>query len=392
MISAEGKSDFSPRRIRELACKPDLDLCFKRIEAWYNQAVIDRPPVRFTKHNAQHAKGNPLDTARWKTLRDRWMDTDYMVDNFEKSLEGKSFKAETFPIYIPTLGPNVYSAFYGGELQFGETTTWYDPSISNLDDLSPISNDPFLSLYFKKLEEQTRTALSRCGDKYWVGYADLHPSLDCVAAWCGAETLMLAMTDTPEKLEPLLDISCRDFHEIFDHFDSILKAAGQPSITWIRIPCAGKFHIPSGDATSMISSAYFQRFSKPCLQQELKGIDRAVYHVDGKGVAQHLDIILNEPGIQAIQWVQGVGDDWPIMQWIPLLKRVLDAGKSVIVDVPLDELDEFIANMPPEGVFLCLDAEDFMQDDILRRINKWGGHFMTAHGSPDFRKDNGSKN
>jgi hypothetical protein len=354
-----------------LECKPDLDLCLERIEAWYRQAVIDRPPVRFTKHNAQHDKGNLLDTARWRTLRDRWHDTEYMVGNFEKSIAGKRFRAETFPVYIPTLGPNVYSAFYGGELQFGETTTWFDPIVTDLSDLRPVSNDPFTSLCFKKLEEQTRAALSRCGNNYWVGYADLHPSLDCVSAWCGAEALMLAMTDEPEKLAPLTALATRDFHAIFNHFDGLLKAAGQPSITWIRIPCAGKFHIPSGDATSMISSAFFRQFSLPSLKAELAGMDRAIYHVDGKGVAQHLDLILAEPGIQGIQWVQGVGDDWPIMQWVPLLKRVLNAGKSIMVDVPLPELEDFIAAMPREGLFLCLDVEDGMQDGILRRVAKW---------------------
>lgn len=355
----------------QLATKPDLDRCLQRIDAWFQQAVTDRPPVRFYKHNAQYDAGKPLDHARWTSLRDRWFDVEYQIENFEASIAGKTFHAETFPVFIPNLGPNVYSSFYGGELQFGEVTSWYDPVITDFDDLAPLSGDPFRSSSFCKLNELTRAALGRCGDRYWVGYPDLHPSLDCLAAWCGVDALFLQMADKPGKLAPLLDLSIRDFQRIFGHFDRLLKSAGQPSITWIRIPCAGRFHVPSCDTSSMFSTAFYREFSLPLLRRELVCMDRAVYHVDGKGVAQHLDVILEQPEIQAIQWVQGVGTDWPILQWIPLLERVLDAGKSVMVDVPLEELEAFLERMPREGVFLCLGAEEGQEPEILRRIERW---------------------
>ena len=101
-------------------------------------------------------------------------------------------------------------------------------------------------------------------------------------------------------------------------------------------------------------------------------MDRCVYHVDGKGVARHLDVILAQPEIQAIQWVQGLGVDWPILQWIPLLKRVLAAGKSILVDVPMEELDEFMSQMPREGVFLCLGVKDGEEAETLKRVQRWG--------------------
>ena len=100
-------------------------------------------------------------------------------------------------------------------------------------------------------------------------------------------------------------------------------------------------------------------------------MDRAIYHVDGRGVAQHLDVILAQPEIQAIQWVQGLGADWPILQWILLLRRILAAGKSVLVDVPMEELDEFMNRMPREGVFLCLGVKEGEEADTLKRVQRW---------------------
>ncbi len=354
-----------------LATKPDYARCLERIEAWWHQAVLDRPPVRFYRHNAQFEGGEPLDRKRWPTLEARWFDVDYQLASFEQSIAGKEFVAETFPLFWPNLGPSVYSAFYGGRLEYTEVTSWYEPVVTDLADLSPLAGDPFASRYFRKLEELTRAALARCGDRYWVGYSDFHPNLDCVAAWCGMDRLFLAMAEEPERLAAIAELSVRDFQRIFGHFDSLLKAAGQPSGTWMNIPCPGRLHIPSCDVSCMISTDYFERFSLRQMARELPGMDRAIYHVDGKGVANHLDQILAQPGIQAIQWVQGLGVDWPILQWIPLLQRILAAGKSILVDVPVEELDEFMARMPREGVFLCLGVAPEEEKSVLQRIERW---------------------
>jgi hypothetical protein len=362
-----------PGRLLELSTKPDVARCLERIEAWFHQAVLDRPPVRFYKHNAQFDAGEPLDRTRWASQEERWFDTEYQIESFEQSLVGKTFHAETFPVFTPNLGPSVYSAFYAGRLKFADVTSWYEPVLTGLDDLSVLQNDPFANHYFKKIEELTRAALDQCDSRYWVGYTDLHPSLDCVAAWLGIDAMCLAMAMQPEKLAPLVELSVRDFHRIFDHFDGILKAAAQPSGTWINIPCSGnKLHIPSCDVSTMISPAHFKRFSLPQLQRELQGMDRAIYHVDGKRVARHLDAILEQPEIQAIQWVQGMGVDWPVLQWLPLLQRVLKAGKSVLVDVPMEELDGFMKQMPREGVFLCLGVREGQELETLKRIERWG--------------------
>ena len=60
-----------------------------------------------------------------------------------------------------------------------------------------------------------------------------------------------------------------------------------------------------------------------------------IFHVDGKGMLRHLDRILEVPQIQAIQWVQGVGDDLPILQWLPVIRKIQAAGKGVVVDFSL---------------------------------------------------------
>jgi len=96
-----------PGRTVELSTKPDFARCLERIETWFHQAVIDRPPIRFYKHNAQFDAGEPLDRTRWSSLEQRWFDTDCQLDSFEQSIAGKTFHAETFPVFTPNLGPSV---------------------------------------------------------------------------------------------------------------------------------------------------------------------------------------------------------------------------------------------------------------------------------------------
>jgi len=73
----------------------------------------------------------------------------------------------------------------------------------------------------------------------------------------------------------------------------------------------------------------------------------------------------------AIQWVQGYGKDQPVMQWVHLIKRVQEAGKSIIVDIQLEELEEFIAAVDPIGIMLWVSAEQKDQEMILHRVSRW---------------------
>jgi hypothetical protein len=54
-----------------------------------------------------------------------------------------------------------------------------------------------------------------------------------------------------------------------------------------------------------------------------------------------------------------------------MLRRILDAGKSVLVDAPIEELDVFMERMPREGVFLCLGVEEGSEPGIVKRVERW---------------------
>ena len=96
-----------------------------------------------------------------------------------------------------------------------------------------------------------------------------------------------------------------------------------------------------------------------------------IFHMDGRGVARHLEILLSIPEIDAIQWVQGTGRDESIFDWIPLIKRIQTSGKGVVVNLKKTELPGFMAEVKPKGIFLNVEATAREQPDILHAIDRW---------------------
>ncbi|MFN8460000.1 MAG: hypothetical protein U0401_36010 [Anaerolineae bacterium] len=354
----------------ELENKPDFDMAMKRIYAWHQQEIIDRPPVRFIAHNAAFnvESSQKRSPDQWRQI---WFDVESRLETFIKSIEGCTFHGETFPMFDPNLGPDIYAAFYGAELTYGEVTSWSHPIVKSWNDIAKLKLD-MNNVYFKKVEELMVVALERCAGKFLVGYTDLHPGEDCAMAWRGSQQLCMDLYDSPAEAKQLIAIASADFHLIFDHFDAILKARRMPSMCWIGIPSFGKFHVPSCDFSAMISPEFFAEFSLPILQREVKPMTHNVYHVDGRGVANHLDYILSVPEISGIQWVQDPSRQ-AIMQWVPLIKKVLAAGKSIIVDLQHSELEEFIAAMDsPKGIFLWIGTQsEEEQIAIIKRLEQW---------------------
>ncbi|MBT3320500.1 MAG: hypothetical protein HN389_12135 [Clostridia bacterium] len=352
----------------DLEYKPDFDVCMERVYAWYEGEIIDRIPVRFSAHNAEFEQIGKTD--RWNTIKDRWFDTQYQVDHFISTLK-EPFLGETFPVFWPNLGPNVFAAILGAGIEFGDVTSWSHSVVDSVYEIEKINFNQN-SEYLNKLVELTDYALDRCEDKFIVGYTDIHPSLDCLDALRGTQGLLLDMYDDPKATHSLIEKCYEPFDNLMMLFFDKLKAKNQPSVNWMNIPSFEGVHVPSCDLGAMISLAQFDEFALSYIKREIKLFKHNIFHVDGVGVANHIDSILQIEQVNAIQWVQGVGKDRPIMQWVPFIKKIQAYGKGVVVDLQLCELEDFIAQVSPKGIYLCIDESDIdIQKSVLDRIMKW---------------------
>ena len=117
----------------EIEGMPHFEMAMKRIDAWYENQIIDRPPVRFIAHNAflETAKQDISNYTR-QEKETWWFDAELQVDLFVRSIAGQRFHGETFPVFFPNLGPDVYAAFYGAQLIFGDVTSWSVPLVERM--------------------------------------------------------------------------------------------------------------------------------------------------------------------------------------------------------------------------------------------------------------------
>ncbi|MBC7958642.1 MAG: hypothetical protein H7X94_02140, partial [Vallitaleaceae bacterium] len=249
----------------ELESKPDFELCMKRIYAWYEGQIIDRAPVRFSAHNSDYDHADEIKGSKWKNLKERWMDEVYHVEKFMKIAKSKKWLGETFPVYWPNLGPNVFASFYDCPMEFGEVTSWLEPVLKEYKNMDQLKFNP-QNAYFKQIDKMTDYALERCEGQFMVGYTDLHPGIDCAAAWRNTEDLCMDFYDNYEELKALVAIASKDFNQVFDHYDQKLKSKNQLSVTWMNIPSFGKMHIPSADFSAMISRTQFDETCLPIIQ------------------------------------------------------------------------------------------------------------------------------
>ena len=102
--------------LRRFACKPDFDECIARVYAWYEQRILDRPPVRFHHHNVEYER-HARSSARGR-IRQRWMDVEFQVQTFVDSLAGARFLGETFPVFWPNVGHGGLQSLPGASGRF----------------------------------------------------------------------------------------------------------------------------------------------------------------------------------------------------------------------------------------------------------------------------------
>ncbi len=353
----------------DLRCKPDLGECLARIDAWYGQRIIDRPPLRFHHHNIDYERHRKV-AGPWATVEQRWLDVDFQVRTFVESLRAAPLLGETFPVFWPNLSAVVYNLFLGQQAVFDDVTAWTHPCIDDLDDLPDLSirRD---NKYFKAVEDLTYRALELADGEFFVGFTDMYAGIDCTMGLRGMEQMCLDLVIHPEPLKRLIDRAFAGYPEVYHHFDTILKAHGQPSVTWMNLPSFDTFNVLACDFATNISTEHFDEFCLPVIRREAEMFRHNVFHIDGPGVARHLESILTLPNLVAMQWVQGYGRDAPIMQWVPLIERIQAAGKSVIVDLTLDEIEPFMAAVDPTGIMLWVPAEPGDQPRVLETVKKW---------------------
>lgn len=358
--------------------KPDYEATRKRIAAFWERELIDRPVVQFDLHRPPEERV-PLPASRHATATERWLDAAYQAELARATLSNRYFLGDTLPVAHPNLGPDVFASFYGCPLEFGDYgTSWSVPILHDWGQVDEIRFD-WEHPYLLKLLEMTDALLEVGRDTFIVGMSDWHPGGDCIAALRDPMNLAYDMIDCPEQVKALLPRITQDYFQLYDLFYTKLREAGQPISTWLTLVDEGKYYVPSNDFSIMISTEMFVDVFLPGLIEECRFLDRSIYHLDGPGALRHLDVILDIPDLDALQFVPGAGNEG-YARWIWVYQRAQAAKKAIEVFCSYDELDLVIETLDPHGLYLQVSNTPSVAaaEAMLRRLERWAGERATS--------------
>jgi hypothetical protein len=355
----------------DLEFKPDYEQSRQRIEAFWEREIVDRPVVQFTLLKPE--RDRVLLPARHHAgPAERWLDAEYQAEWALAQLSNQLFLGDTLPVAWPNLGPDVFAAFYGCPLVFGDYgTSWSQPILHDWAAARDVALDwggPLLC----QIEAMTDALLDAGRGRFLTGLTDLHPGGDCLAALRGPENLALDLLTHPDEVKALLARLEVDYRTVYDRFYRRLCEAGQPCTTWTPLLSEGRYYLPSCDFSIMVGSAMFQEFFLPALARECRFLDRSLYHLDGPGALRHLDCVLDIAELDAVQFVPTVTDA-AFAKWAWVYKRIQAAGKGLQVTCDLAEVLKVFDELRPQGVHLVVQGVSSPEEAraLLRAVEGW---------------------
>ena len=348
---------------------PDWEQRLARQDAFWDCAVIDRPVVIMSVSRPDPACPWPKEKT-YASHRERWMDTERVVEQAVAGVMNTEFLGDSLPMAWPNLGPELFSAFFGMEMEYSADSSWGIPNLVDWADADELQIS-YNNFYWKKLLEMTDALLEAGRGRFYVGISDIHPGGDAIAAFRDPERLSTDLLMYPDEVKRLLARVNQAYFEVFDFYCEKFVAAGQAITSWPAIVSTRRWYVPSNDFSYMISEAMFNEFFLPGITEECQHMEASIYHLDGPGALRHLDALLGIPELNAVQWVYGAGNG-RATDWLDVYKRCQTAGKGIQLHIGLDELDCVIENLRPEGVWMGVGVRDREEADaVLKKVSKW---------------------
>lgn len=346
----------------EMIYKDDWGKAKERINAWWQQEIVDRACIQ-----VHASKGQAIYPQPPATIEDRWTNIKYVLDRAEASMGNTYYGGESFPAFIPNLGPDAFSAYYGCPLHFAPDTSWVDPIIKDWDtDIKNIQFDEH-SHWWQLTQQMTAEAAERSKGNFIVGITDLHIGGDALSAMRGRQELCIDLYEHPEDIKSILDRLREDAYYVYDRLYELAHASEWGCSTWLPAWASDKYIALQCDFIIMISPKMFKEFFLPDIQQQAKRFDHSIFHLDGYGATRHLDDLLDIPELNAIQWVPGDGAE-PMPYWIPLLKRIQAGKKSIHISARSEDVEVLLENLNPNGLMINTYARSIEEADYLLDI------------------------
>jgi len=342
--------------------KPDLAEAERRWQAFYLGELIDRPPVCVTAPRDGFPSSSPI-TYREKVFGDLEAIVDHGLANATATFWG----GEAVPGFYPSFGPDEIAVFCGADLHWSPDspdTNWSAPFVQDWESALPLRLQEAHPLFQRQLALY-RLAAERFAGRILLVAPDLHTNMDLLSAVRSPQRLCLDLLDCPE----LVDRAMQDARRVFKELWAAINLAGRMPETGYCLE-SHALYSRDGSATLqcdfsiLMSPVMFRRWVLPALEEEAEIVRHVVYHWDGPGALVHTRDLLASRGLQALSFVPGDGHGDPV-DYIPLLKNLQEAGKSVHVWGTPEQCQRMHRELRPDRVFYCSSTETQSEAETL---------------------------
>lgn len=352
--------------------KEDIEECQRRVEAWWNHEIIDRVVVQVRAPLHAPKTKQDLPEMSPEVVEDWFLDQELVIPHLKQQLVNTYFGGESFPVMFPVAGRMVAitAAYLGCPLEFLNTdTVWAHPIITDWPNRPKFNFNPE-NMLWQKSQQLLKVAVEQA-DGYYVGVPDLNGPTEILARLRGTQRLALDFYDYPQHIKPALTEINRAWYEYWQACVAITHQTGGYFFwmgIWSDLPATDL----QSDFSVMLSKQMFDEYFLPFIAEQTEMVQRTIYHLDGPDAVRHLDSLLDLPHLDGIQWVPGAGVK-PAVEWIPLLKRIQEAGKLVYAYCDKTHVQKLVDELEPEGLMLVVEGCDSKAaaQELLENVAKW---------------------
>ena len=295
---------------------------------------------------------------------------DALKRELEDFPETVSCLGDAFPTLLPNLGPGSLAAYFSGYLHFDHfnSTAWFeDPQPWDVVEKMAFDQDGDWWRYTLAVNQ---LAADMGRNRFLVGVTDIGGILDVLASLRGAENLLRDLLHEPDRVDVMRERIIEAWHRVDDALTPPVAAVQDGSTSWLKTWSAGRSSPLQCDFCAMISPAMFERFVAPDVQEQSRRLDHTIFHLDGPGQIPHVDVLLDIPELDGIQWVPG--DAHPPCEsprWFPMYEKILRRGKVLLLQFfkDLSSIPQMLEALPHERLMLTVGASNEHEaTDFLR--------------------------
>ncbi|MDO5423061.1 MAG: hypothetical protein Q4F41_04985 [Eubacteriales bacterium] len=287
-----------------------------------------------------------------------------VIDRIDYELSQCAFLGDAFPmVNFWSFGPGVLAGFCGAELDNRTGSVWFRTKPQEISEIQ-IRYDPE-NPWAMRIKELYRAGWERWQGQVVLGMPDLGGFQDVIVNFVGSQEMLYALYDEEEELHRLQGEVYQAWMEAYEDLSGVLKGKNPGFSDWGGLYSKEPSYILQDDFAYMISPDMFRKFGYPEIEKACERLSHTIYHLDGVGNLNHLPLLLENPRLQAIQWVYGEGQP-SAKNWMEVYDQIFQAGKGIEVIGDLEDFYTLYTKYGARLFYQCtIDGADGMAAKLM---------------------------